>query len=146
MSALIRYREPVSSLSNIFDDFFADSVWSKPTREVNRTNWPLVDIVENKGNYTIHAELPGLDKKDVKVTVEDGVLTISGEKSAEKREEKKDRYSYFERSYGSFERKFQLPDNVNQDQISANFKNGLLTMEIQKQEKALPKAIDIKLE
>ncbi len=146
MSALIRYREPVSTLSNIFDDFFTDSIWSRPSREVNRTNWPLVDIVENKDNYTINAELPGLDKKDVKVTIENGVLSISGEKSAEKHDEKEGRYRYFERSYGAFERKFQLPENVDEEKISAKFKNGLLSLEIQKKEKALPKAIDIKLD
>lgn len=146
MSALIRYREPVSTLSNIFDDLFSDGLWRHSAADISKTAWPKVDILENKDDYTIHAELPGIDKSEVKVTVEDGVLMISGEKKSEKREEKDNRYRYYERSYGSFERKFQLPENVNQESIAANFKNGLLTLTIKKEEKAKPKAIDIQLE
>ena len=145
MSALVHYRKPVPTINSIFDDIFSDSFFSRSDRELSQTNWPNVDIVEHEQDYTITAELAGLDKKDVKITVEDGVLSISGEKAAEKESKKENRYHYFERSYGKFERKFQLPENINDSKISAKFKNGLLTLTLAKEEKAKPKAIEISL-
>lgn len=146
MSSLIRYKEPVFSLSNVFDDFLGDGFFFNSGREVTRHKWPNVDIVENDNDYTIHADLPGLEKKDIAITVENGVLTISGEKKRDKKERKKERYYYYERSYGSFCRTFALPENIDEKNIQANFKNGLLALTIKKTEKAKPKAIEVKVD
>ncbi len=146
MSSLIRYREPVYSLSNIFDDFLGDGFFYNSGREVTRHKWPNVDIVENDSDYTIEADLPGLEKKDIAITVENGVLTISGEKKRDKKERKKERYYYYERSYGSFSRTFALPENVDEKNIQAKFKNGLLALTIKKAEKAKPKSIEVKVD
>ncbi len=146
MSSLIRYKEPVFSLSNIFDDYLGDGFFFNSGREVTRHKWPNVDIVENDGDFTIEADLPGLEKKDIAITIENGVLTISGEKKKDKKERKKERYYYYERSYGSFCRTFALPENVDEKSIHANYKNGLLTLTIKKKEKAKPKSIEVKVD
>ena len=90
---------------------------------------PKVEVQENGKTYTISVELPGLDQTDVKVLVEDDVLTISGEKHVERSDEKT---HYSERSYGSFTRAFALPSDADRDGISANFSKGVLTLHIAK--------------
>jgi HSP20 family protein len=109
----------------------------------SRTDWaPAVDIKETDQMFTIEAELPGLAKEDVKVTVHDGVLSIEGERKHE--EESKDRKHHrIERYYGSFKRRFTLPDNVDENSVKAAFKDGLLTLTVQKAEPAQPKAIEV---
>ena len=105
---------------------------------------PLVDITENEKEYLIKTELPEVRKDDVKVTVEKGVLTISGERRFEK-EEKEKKYHRIERSYGSFTRSFNVPDDADSSNVSAEFKDGVLTVKLVKSEKALPKSIEVKL-
>jgi len=146
MSALIRYERPVFPLSKFFDEFFDDGFFFNGSREIVKNRWPKVDIVENESDFTIHADLPGLDKKDIKVSVENGVLSISGEKKEEKKEKEKGKYYYYERSYGSFSRSFALPENVKEKDISANFKNGVLELVLKKSEKVMPKEIEVKVE
>jgi len=146
MSALIRYEKPVFTLSNLFDDFFNDGFFFNGGREIVRHQWPKVDIVENENDYVLHADLPGLEKKDITIKIEDGVLTISGDKKQETKDRKKDRYYYYERSYGSFCRSFALPENIDEKRIAANFKNGLLELTIKKTEKAKPKTIEVKVD
>ena len=146
MSALIRYKRPVYSLSNLFDEFFNDGFFFNSGREVTGTKWPKVDIEENKNDYRLHADLPGLEKKDIKITVENGVLSISGEKKHDKKEKEKGKYYYYERSYGAFHRNFSLPENIDEKSINANFKNGVLELIIKKTEKAKPKEIEIKVD
>ena len=90
---------------------------------------PKVEVQENGKTYTITVELPGVDQKDVKVLVEDDVLTVSGEKHVERTDEKT---HYSERSYGSFTRAFTLPSDADRNDISANFANGVLTLQIAK--------------
>jgi HSP20 family protein len=90
---------------------------------------PRVEVQENGKTYTISVELPGLDQKDVKVLVEDDVLTVSGEKHVERTDEKT---HYSERSYGSFTRAFTLPSDADRNDISANFSKGVLTLRIGK--------------
>ncbi len=90
---------------------------------------PQVEVKENDKHYTVSMELPGLDEKDVKATVEGDVLTISGEKKVERTDEKT---HYSERSYGSFTRSFTLPDDADANKVSANFTKGVLTLEIPK--------------
>ncbi len=105
---------------------------------------PLVDIIEDDKEYLIKAELPELRKEDVKVTVENGVLTLWGERRLEK-EEKGKRYHRIERAYGSFVRSFTLPDDADPDQVSAEFKDGVLKVLVAKSESARPKQIEVKI-
>ena len=96
---------------------------------------PTVDVSETDKAYEITAELPGMDEKNVEVKLANGSLTIKGEKQDEKEEKKKD-YHMRERSYGSFERSFQVPDGVDADKIEANFKKGVLTVILPKSAEA----------
>jgi HSP20 family protein len=105
---------------------------------------PSVDISETDNEYVIKAEIPEVKKEDVKVTVEDGQLTIQGERKQEK-EEKGKRYHRIERSYGSFMRSFDVPDNVDESKAKAEFKEGMLTLTLPKSEKAKPKALEVKI-
>ena len=92
---------------------------------------PSVDIVEDDHEYLIKAELPEVNKEDVKVTVENDVVTIRGERKFEK-EEKNKKYHRIERSYGSFERRFSIPDDAAPDKVTADFKEGLLEVHLGK--------------
>jgi HSP20 family protein len=105
---------------------------------------PSVDISETESEYQIKAEIPDVKKEDVKVTLEDGVLTIQGERKYEK-EEKGRKYHRIERSYGSFVRTFSLPDVIDDDKVKAEFKDGVLNLHLPKSEKAKPKAIEVKV-
>src|SRR5213076_3464916 len=111
--------------------------------EITLPEWtPLADITEDEKEYLIKAELPEMKKEDVKVTVENGVLTISGERKFEK-EEKNKRYHRVERGYGSFVRTFALPDDADADKVKAAFKQGILEVHLPKNEKAKPKQIEV---
>jgi HSP20 family protein len=111
--------------------------------EITLADWsPLADITEDEKEYLIKAELPELKREDVKVTVENGVLTISGERKFEK-EEKKKKYHRVERGYGSFVRSFSLPDDADANKVKAEFKNGMLAIHLPKNEKAKPKQIEV---
>jgi HSP20 family protein len=140
---LVRYR-PNRLLSILddswdrwFDSFFEDF-------PVSRTRTPAVDIKENENEYSMEFELPGLTDKDIEVKVEGNLLTLSSKKSEEKEEKKKD-YVVKERKSYSFCRSFVLPENVNADKITAEFNNGLLTLNVPKTEKAKPKLLEIKV-
>jgi len=110
------------------------------------TQWaPLVDITEDDKEYLVKAELPELKKEEVKVTVENGELTISGERKFEK-EEKGKKYHRIERSYGSFLRSFTLPEGVSGNKVVADFRDGVLRIHLPKDEKAKPKAIEVKVQ
>ena len=103
---------------------------------------PLVDITEEEKEYLIRAELPDMKKEDVRLTVENGVLTISGERKFEK-EEKGRKYHRIERAYGSFVRSFSLPEDADGSKVTADFKDGMLQVHLPKSVKATPKAIEI---
>lgn len=103
---------------------------------------PLVDIVENEDEYLIKAELPEIKREDVKVTVQDGTLTISGERSMEK-EEKGKKYHRVERAYGHFARSFALPEDADPTRIRAEFKDGVLNVHAAKSEQARPRRIEV---
>jgi HSP20 family protein len=105
---------------------------------------PLVDITEDDKEYLIKAELPEVRKEDVNVTVENGVLSITGQRKFEK-EEKDKRYHRIERAYGSFTRSFTVPDDADDAKVSAEFKNGVLAVRLAKNEKARPKSIEVKV-
>ena len=105
---------------------------------------PLVDISEDDQEYLIKAELPEVKKENVKVTAEEGTLTITGERKFEK-EEKNKKYHRVERAYGSFVRNFSLPDDASPARVSAEFKDGVLTVHLTKDEKAKPQQIEVKV-
>ena len=110
------------------------------------TAWtPPVDISEDDKEYVVRAELPGLNKKDVNVTFENGILSISGERQQEK-EQKGRRYHRVECSCGKFNRSFTLPTDIKPDQIKAEFKDGVLFVHVAKSESAKPKQIEVKVE
>jgi HSP20 family protein len=124
-----------------------DRLWGRLTadEEPLLTNWsPTSDIVETKDDLVIKAELPGLEQKDVNVEIENGVLTIKGERKAETEAVEKG-YRRIERSYGSFFRSFTLPPNVEAEKISATFTNGLLEVHMPKKEGAKPRSIKVEV-
>jgi HSP20 family protein len=104
---------------------------------------PAMDVHEDDKQYAISVELPGVKREDVHVELQEGMLTIRGEKSSE-REEKKEQRRYTERSYGSFSRSFRLPPDADVERLDASFKNGVLTITIPKTEEAKPRTIAIK--
>src|SRR5207245_1789622 len=112
---------------------------------ITAAEWaPLVDIAEDTKEYLIKVELPEIHKEDVKVTVESGTLTISGERKAEK-EEKGRKFHRLERYYGRFERSFTIPDDAEANDVKAEFKDGVLRVHLAKSEKARPKQIEVKV-
>jgi HSP20 family protein len=158
-SALRPWR-PFDSLRREIDQLFDEfdgGVWRWPFRrslfdiepfrrsEAGFGAIPAVDVTESDKAYEIAAELPGMSDKNVEVKLADGVLTIKGEKQEEKEEKKKDYYLH-ERSFGSFQRAFQVPDGVDADKIEASFKNGVLTVTLPKSAQAqkTAKKIDVK--
>jgi HSP20 family protein len=112
---------------------------------VNRV-FPSVDIIETETAYEITADLPGLSKEDVKVHIENGVLTISGDKKTAIEKRDKNKYYHFERNYGKFTRSFSLPDHVDSASIDARYNNGVLDISIRKTEEAKPKTIEVKVQ
>lgn len=124
-----------------------DRLWSRMTAddETALANWsPTSDVLETKDEIVIKAELPGIDEKNVDVEIENGVLTIKGDRKAEKETEEKG-YRRVERSYGSFLRSFTLPTNVEPEKIFASFTNGLLEVHLPKKEGAKPRTIKVEL-
>lgn len=115
------------------------------TEAITTTDWaPLVDISEDDKEFLVKAELPGLKKEEVKVTVDDGVMTVSGERKVEK-EEKAKKYHRVERAYGKFERSFSLPENADSTKVNAEFKEGVLLVHLPKAEKPAGKALEVKI-
>jgi len=124
-----------------------DRLWTRfnADDETALADWsPTSDVVETKDAIIIKAELPGLEEKDVDVAIENGVLTIKGERNAEKETEEKG-FRRIERSYGSFLRAFTLPTNVEPEQITATFTNGLLEVQLPKKEGAKPRSIKVEV-
>lgn len=105
---------------------------------------PLVDISEDEKEYVIKAEIPEMKKEDIKISVQDNVLSISGERKYEK-EEKGKKYHRVERAYGSFIRSFTLPEDADASKVNAEYKDGVLKVHLSKSEKAKPKAIEVKV-
>jgi len=126
-------------------------VFSRPALRTNGkenltvADWmPTVDISETEAEYLIKAELPEVKKEDVKVTVENGVLTLQGDRRQDK-EEKGIKFHRVERSYGSFVRSFTLPESVDESSVKAEYKDGVLNLHLPKSERVKPKAIDVKV-
>ena len=143
-AAVPRYRDPFaevrSEMDRVFDSFLGRSLFGRPAlfgrTEEAATVAPDIDICENDKEIVLEAELPGIDEKDVELVVRDGVLSLKGEKKLE-RDEKKDSYHLVERSYGSFERSFRLPDSTDEAQIKADFNKGVLRVVVPKRAEAV---------
>jgi HSP20 family protein len=116
-----------------------------PEEALTSSAWsPRVDIVEETKEFVVNAELPEMKREDVKVTVEDRVLTIAGERKQEK-EEKNRKFHRVEREYGNFVRSFILPDTASGERVTAEFKDGILKVHLPKDEKAPVKSVEIKV-
>ncbi len=125
-----RFLEPFFGRFNFLDDQPSSGTWAPP-----------VDVAEEKDHILVKVEVPGVDEKDLRVNFEDGLLTISGERQFERKDDRN--YHRIERTYGSFVRKFSLPRTVDANAITASYKNGVLEIEIPKKEEAKPKQIQI---
>jgi HSP20 family protein len=117
----------------LHDGSFGMSVWT-----------PAVDVAENENEVQVKIELPGVSKDDVKITMQDSVLTIRGEKKQEE-ETKTSEYHRVERSYGSFQRSFTLSTSVKHDKVEASYKDGIVTVTLPRAEEAKPKQIEVKV-
>ena len=128
-------------INRFFDDPFLSVLRREDESDMGRWR-PNVDIYDNEGSIVFKAELPGVDKKDIDIALKDGVLTLKGERSYEN-EVKEDSYYRKERAFGHFHRSFALPENIDPGKIKADFKDGILKVEIPKPEERKPKKITI---
>jgi HSP20 family protein len=141
MADITKYRSSYPTLQDWFDRMFAG--W--PTYSETEFVWsPRVDVHETDREIYLYVELPGVKREDVKVEIKRSVLTISGERKQEAHAEKSE-FSRTERYYGKFERSFTLPETVKNDSIGANLRDGILTVTLQKTEKAIPKQIEVEV-
>ena len=139
----VEVSDPFRSFEQMFDDLWRN--W--PTRYSTDTSRPMLrpamDVVENDDSLTVRIDLPGLSPDDVKVEIEDNVLTVSGE-VGDTIEKENDRYHYRERSYGAFQRSVRLPNTIDSDKVDATFENGVLNISMPKLPQAQPKQISVK--
>lgn len=127
--------------NRVFGDFYFPT--NREEGDLSMWNWnPVVDVYDNDDNIVLKAEIPGIDKKDIEIDVKGRVLTLKGERSSDN-EVKEDNYYRRERCFGKFERAFTLPVNVELDNIKANYKDGVLQIEIPKPEEKKPKQITV---
>ena len=140
--ALVRY-EPWSMLDQLRKEMERAFERNGEGGSVVTSDWtPAVDIKESDNAFTIVADIPGVDPKDIDVHMENGMLTIKGERETEKKEEKEG-YKRVERSYGSFYRRFSMPDTADADKIAAKSRNGVLEITIPKHDKVQPRKISV---
>ncbi len=129
-------------INRLFDNRLQNGDAQDPSRVVT-SNWtPAVDIREEKDAFVLHADIPGVEPADIEITMENGVLTIKGERRVEKQSEE-DSFKRVERAYGVFYRRFSLPETANADAITASGNNGVLEVRIPKQELAQPRRIAV---
>ncbi len=137
LPSVFDWSRPLTDLRGEVDRVFESFMkgWPQMPRASFAADWrelsPSVDVSESDEAYEIAVELPGMDEQDVELTLRDDMLTLSGEKKSEKEEKKKD-YVLSERSYGSFKRGFRLPTDINPDKISAELKQGIMTITLPK--------------
>jgi HSP20 family protein len=148
--ALMTTRRPFENfqtlrrLNNVLDEAFGSWPFQQDESGSITSSWyPACDVFEDKESVKIVAELPGVKPEDVKLSLENNLLTIRGEKKQEA-EERSERVHRYERSYGSFERAFVLPSTVDGDKISAQYQNGVLSVIVPKAERARPREIPVR--
>jgi len=135
-------RSEVPTVSRLFEDFFNGFPFTSPFSD-NRETWtPSVDILEKDGNLILRAELPGISEKQIEIKLEGNILTLKGERKMEKEDDKAN-YHRVESFYGSFTRSFRLPDTVDAEKISADYKNGVLTITIPQRPEVKPREIPV---
>ncbi len=150
MTALTRWN-PSRDLLSITEEMnrFVDSVFRNgETRQTSlfQGTWtPVADISEDRDNYYLHIELPGMSRNDIKVRYDDGLLVISGEKKSSFANKDDISYHRVERGYGKFERSFRLTSQILSDKISADFTNGVLSVTLPKAEEVKPKEIEVNI-
>jgi len=135
-----RTEEPVAT--RLFEEFFNDFPFSNSFQNSRETYSPAVDILEKDGDLILRAELPGMTEKQIELKVEGNTLTLKGERKMEN-EDKKSNYHRVESFYGSFMRTFRLPDTVSMDKISADYKNGVLTITLPQKPEVKPREIPV---
>lgn len=149
MSHQLRRWNPFREIEDFLDRYRSDLSSARPSgakEAMTTADWrPLVDIREDEQGYLIEAELPGLKREQVKVSVQDEVLTVSGQREAGTVQDE-DRVHRIERTYGSFERRFALPEEVDPAGISAKFEDGILKLRLPRREVVTPKAIEVKVD
>ncbi|MCX6645946.1 MAG: Hsp20/alpha crystallin family protein [bacterium] len=134
-------------LPDLDKEFFSNlPIWMRDTGEsINDKAWsPSVDIIEKPDGWIFKAELPEVKLEDISVTVEDGILSIKGERKFEE-EIKEEHYTRIERQYGSFERRFSLPAGIDEEGVKADYRNGVLTLKVPKKEEVKPKSVRIEV-
>ena len=142
LSLLDRFQQEINRRGS--RDLLSSDSWGDDGSSIATSNWsPAVDIKEEDTRYVILADLPGIDPKDIEITMESGILIIKGER-VEVKEENKDAYKRVERVQGTFYRRFSLPDSTDVDKIEAKGKDGVLAIVIPKQEKVQPRKITVK--
>jgi len=144
--SIVRWN-PFREMDDLFDRHNLGALMSRdmPRGLLNEGEWsPKVDIIETEKNFNLKMEIPEVSKDDVKIAVEQGVLTISGERKSEKEEEGKT-FHRVERYHGMFKRSFYLPDNCDQGHVDATFKDGMLNVVIPKIENPKKKAIEVQI-
>jgi len=140
---LWRHRTPFEGLTRWFDDI---DTWFDAGffGEMPETTWrPAIDLEEKDGKFLLRADLPGMKKKDIHIELHDGYLTLKGERKTE-HEEKKDTYRRIERTYGSFERTFRVPEGLTEKDIHAKYADGVLELTIPAPKVETPKTIELK--
>ena len=140
---LLSVERELNKLFNSFGGRFGFSDGSNGEEYENAVWAPLTDITEDKDNYTLRVDLPGVNKEDVKISFSEGQLVISGERKQEK-ETKELKFYRVERTYGKYYRTFSLPGTIKEDKIDAEFKNGQLVVTVPKADEIKPKEIPIK--
>ena len=138
-----RYRTPVARPRRDLFNWFLEDFDFPGLRTANGEWLPAFDVSETEDEVIVKAELPGMDVKDIDITLTDGLLTIKGERKMEK-EDKKENYHRIERQFGSFSRSLKLGTNVKADSIDAGYKDGILTVTLPKAEENKPKKIEVK--
>jgi len=137
---------PFQEFENLLERYNKSGVAKQGSTDLSFADWaPSVDIEEEEDKYVIKADLPGVDKKDIDVKLENGVLSIRGEKQTEKETGKGTKRHRTERFHGTFARSFTLPEAVKAEQVDASYKDGVLSLFVPKAEEAKPKSIDIKV-
>lgn len=143
MTGLMRNTSEPRTLRNEMDRLFDEFFGMTPARSNRGAMWsPAINIREDKDNFYVEAELPGLSKEEIDLEVENNILSLKGERQLEEKQEGEN-YHFVERSYGSFYRSFTLPRNVDPEGIAASYKDGVLYVTIPKKEEVKPKKVSI---
>ena len=150
-----RYQDPFQSfrteIDRVFDSFFSGGGFPSLTSfrqglpSAPQAMTPTLDVKENEKEIVVKADLPGMDEKDINLTIHNGVLSLRGEKKSEHTDEREN-YHVMERSYGSFQRSIRLPDTIDEDKVDARFDKGVLTVTLPKRPELVStqKKIEIK--